>query len=58
MITRIYIPGMVTREMNSIFQWCLDHFGEYRDQWNYNIMTGNWEFRKSSDAVLFALRWS
>jgi len=57
-ITRIYIPGMVSADMNTIFEWCLDHIGEYRDQWNYNIMTGVWEFRKSSDAMLFKLRWA
>jgi hypothetical protein len=31
---------------------------QFRDQWNYRIMDGIWEFKNSSDATFFRLRWS
>lgn len=55
---RIYIPGVDSKRMPEMFAWCEEHFGEFRDQWNYYIMTGYWEFRKPQDATLFRLRWS
>jgi hypothetical protein len=44
--------------MPVMFKWCLDQFGEFRDQWNYRIMDGIWEFKNSSDAAFFSLRWA
>ena len=58
MIIRIYVCGVDSKKMPIIFQWCLDNFGDFREQWNYRIMDGIWEFRKSSDATMFSLRWS
>lgn len=58
MIVRIYVPGVDSKKMPTMFQWCLDHFGDFRDQWNYRIMDGIWEFKNSSDAIFFRLRWA
>jgi hypothetical protein len=58
MIVRIYVPGVDSQKMPVMFEWCLDHFGEFREQWNYRIMDGIWEFKNSSDAAFFSLRWA
>lgn len=58
MTVRIFVEDVDTKKMPIMFQWCLDNFGEFRGQWNYRLMDGIWEFRKSSDATLFSLRWS
>jgi hypothetical protein len=58
MIVRIYVPGIDSKKMPVMFKWCLDQFGEFRDQWNYRIMDGIWEFKNSSDAAFFSLRWA
>lgn len=57
MIT-IYIDGVDSKKMAEMFMWCEEHFGEFRDQWNYYIMDGHWQFRKSEDATIFSLRWT
>ena len=56
-MVRIYIPGVDSKKMPVMFQWCEKHFGDFRDQWNYRIMDGIWEFKNSRDATLFSLRW-
>jgi hypothetical protein len=58
MIVRIYVPDVGFKKMPVMFQWCEQHFGEFRDQWNYRIMDGIWEFKNSSNAIMFTLRWS
>jgi hypothetical protein len=58
MIVRILVEDVDTKKFDIMFRWCLDNFGEFREQWNYRIMDGIWEFKKSDDATLFALRWS
>jgi hypothetical protein len=58
MIVRIYVPGIDSKKMPVMFKWCLDQFGEFRDRWNYRIMDGIWEFKNSSDAAFFSLRWA
>jgi hypothetical protein len=58
MIVRIHVSGVDSKKMPVMFKWCLDHFGDFRDQWNYRIMDGIWEFKNSSDATFFRLRWS
>ena len=58
MIVRIHVPGVDYKKMPVMFKWCLDQFGEFRDQWNYRIMDGIWEFKNSSDAAFFRLRWA
>jgi hypothetical protein len=58
MIVRIHVPGVDSKKMSVMFKWCLDQFGDFRDQWNYRIMDGIWEFKNSSDATFFRLRWS
>lgn len=55
---RIYIAGVDSKKLSEMFVWCEEQFGEFRDQWNYYIMTGDWEFKKSEDATIFSLRWS
>jgi hypothetical protein len=58
MIVRIYVPGVDHKKMPVMFKWCLDNFGDFRDRWNLRIMDGVWEFKNSSDATFFSLRWS
>ena len=58
MIVRIYVPNVDSMKMPVMFKWCLDHFGDFRDQWNLRIMDGIWEFKNSRDATMFALRWA
>jgi hypothetical protein len=58
MIVRIHLPGVDSEKLSVMFQWCVQHFGDFRDRWNYRIMDGIWEFKNSSDAVIFTLRWS
>jgi hypothetical protein len=58
MIVRIYVPGVDSKNFDVMFKWCEQHFGEFRDQWNYRIMDGIWEFKNSSNATLFKLRWA
>ena len=57
MIVRIYVPDVDSKKMPVMFQWCEQHFGDFRDQWNYRIIDGIWEFKNSSDAAFFRLRW-
>jgi hypothetical protein len=40
-----------------MFQWCEQHFGEFRDQWNLRIRDSIWEFKNSGDAAFFTLKW-
>jgi hypothetical protein len=56
-MNEIYVAGVDSKKMTEMFAWCEEHFGEFRDQWNYYIMSGYWVFRRSEDATLFALRW-
>jgi hypothetical protein len=58
MIVRIYVPGVDYKKMPVMFQWCEQHFGEFRDRWNLRIIDGIWEFKNSGDATLFQLRWA
>jgi hypothetical protein len=57
-IVRIYVPGVDSKKMFMMFEWCRDHFGDFRNRWNYRIMDGIWEFKNSRDATLFTLRWA
>ena len=57
MIT-IYIDGVDSKKLAEMFTWCEEHFGKFRDQWNYYIMDGHWQFKKSEDATIFSLRWA
>jgi hypothetical protein len=57
-IVRIYVPGIDSKKMPVMFKWCEQHFGDFRDQWNYRIIDGIWEFKNSSNATMFTLRWA
>ncbi len=58
MIVRIYVPNVDSMKMPVMFEWCEKQFGDFRNQWNYRIMDGIWEFKNSRDAVMFTLKWA
>ena len=55
----ITVPGNNTHHTRQEIQfaWCEKTFGQFRDQWNYDIVKDVYGFRHESDAVLFRLKW-
>jgi len=55
----IVVPGNNKSHdrFNDQFAWCEKTFGQFRDQWNYDIVKDVYGFRQESDAVFFRLKW-